>query len=110
MPFWSLSQNLLRTRITELENNEFTHTFVVKNGKIEIVGAKKELSRARDQADLMKDFVKYLPEVNITMSAHDGPSILMDWKLRNKHEELARRGEKISDEEAEEIDDDPTYV
>lgn len=55
----------------------------------------------------MKDFVKYLPQVNITMSAHDGPSVLMDWKLRDKHESLARQGKKIDDAEAEELDDDP---
>lgn len=90
-----------------MEINEFTHTFIVKNGEIEIVGTKKELGRAKDQANLMKDFVKFLPEVNITMSAHDGPSVLMDWKLRDKHESLAREGKKIPDEEAEELDDDP---
>lgn len=90
-----------------MEINEFTHTFIVKNGEIEIVGAKKELGRAKDQANLMKDFVKFLPPVNITMSAHDGPSVLMDWELRNKHESLAREGKKIDDQEAEELGDDP---
>lgn len=107
LPFLSLSTNLLRERIQEKEIDEFTHTFVVKNGEIEIIGAKKDLGRAKDQANLMKDFVKFLPEVNITMSAHDGPSVLMNHNLRDKHESLARDGKKIDDAEAEELGDDP---
>ena len=91
----------------EKEKDEFTHTFIVNNGEIEIIGAKKDLGRAKDQANLMKDFVTFLPEVNITMSAHDGPSILLNHDLRDKHESLAREGKKIDDLEAEELGDDP---
>lgn len=106
VPYLSLSPALLAARIAELEVNEFTHTFVVKNGKIEITGSKKELARASDQAGLMADFLQYLPDVNITMSAHDGPSILMEHGQKSRHEELGKEGQKMPDAEAELLNDD----
>lgn len=106
-PFLSLSRAKLSERIAEIESNEFVHTFVVANGKIAITGAKKELARASDQADLMKNFVHLLPDVNITMSAHDGPSVLLDWDLREKHANAAAKGQKISDRDADSINNDP---
>lgn len=82
------------------------HTFVVKNGEISITGNKKELARASDQAGLMKDFLKFLPDVNITMSAHDGPSVLLDYRLKEKHERAGKEGKEVSDKEAAQVDDD----
>ena len=106
VPFLSLSRSLLAQRIADLEAGEFTHTFIVKNGEIEITGNKKELARASDQAGLMKDFLKFLPDVNITMSAHDGPSILLDHALKEKHEQAGRAGRQVTDAEAGQVDDD----
>ena len=110
VPFLSLSPSLLAVRIAELEENEFTHTFVVKDGKIEITGSKKELARASDQAGLMADFLQYLPDVNITMSAHDGPSILMEYAQKSRHEQLGSEGKKMPDAEAELLNDDMAWV
>lgn len=107
LPFTALSQAKLAERVAEIESNEFVHTFVVRNGKITITGAKKELARASDQAELMKNFVQFLPDVNITMSAHDGPSVAVDWQLRERHVKAASAGKKISDKEADMINDDP---
>ena len=109
-PFLSLSPSLLHSRITTLENDPFTHTFIVRNGAISIVGAKKELARASDQAGLIKNFVNLLPDVNITMSAHDGPSVLMDWRLKDSHIQAAKSGKRLLDSEADKIDDDPAYI
>jgi hypothetical protein len=106
-PFLSLPTDLLHRRIDDLENNPFTHTFVVRDGKIEITGAKADLGRAKDQAGLMDKFVHLLPDVNITMSAHDGPSILVDWELKNKHRKAAIQNTKLTEEQAESVNDSP---
>lgn len=107
MPFLALPPHILHQRIEELEKNEFTHTFVVRNGEITITGSKKEMGRANDQAGLMKNFMHLLPDVNITMSAHDGPSIVLDWDMRQRHMHYAVRNQKMSPEEAEQVNDDP---
>lgn len=107
LPFLSLSPELLASRLRDVEADPFTHTFVVKNGRITIEGAKKDLPRASDQMNLMKDFVKWLPDMNITMSAHDGPSILLDYNLKEAHVKAAQAGKKIPDKVAETPDDDP---
>jgi len=101
-----LSPSLLAERIHKEENDPFTHTFVISNGHLEITGARKDLGRAKDQAELIESFLDLLPDVNITMSAHDGPSVLMDHGLRGKHESLGLSGGTISNEEAGTVNDD----
>lgn len=106
VPFLALSKDLLAERIRKEENDVFTLTLVIKNGALEIAGAKKDLARGKDQADLIRPFLKFLPDVNITMSAHDGPSVLLDRKLRDKHESYGSQGKTLTTEEANEVDDD----
>jgi hypothetical protein len=36
--------------------------------------------------------VPHLPDVNVTMSHHDGPSVFMDWKTKQRHLDHARAG------------------
>ncbi len=52
--------------------------------------------RALDQSGLMKRWAKYVDDVNITMSGHDGPSIMMDWETRQKHIYAAKAGKRES--------------
>ena len=42
----------------------------------------------------MKRWAKYVDDVNITMSGHDGPSIMMDWETRQKHIDAAKAGKR----------------
>jgi hypothetical protein len=39
--------------------------------------------------------VPHLPDVNVTMSHHDGPSVFMDWKTKQRHLDHARAGTGI---------------
>lgn len=79
---------------------------MIKAGKLDIIGAKKELGRAKDQAELIQPFLKLLPDVNITMSAHDGPSVLLDRALRDKHESYGKQKKILEDAVANAVDDD----
>ena len=65
---------------------------VVQGGNVKITGAHKDDGRAEDQEELMLRWKQWVPDVNITMSAHDGPSIMMDAKNREKHEVAAKKG------------------
>lgn len=84
------------------------------------VGGRKDAGRANDQLKLyvrsvplargrsdgprggarayaltyrMEAFLKHLPDVNITMSHHDGPSVFLDHAMKTKYLDLARAGQ-----------------
>lgn len=82
----------INSRALTLQNDPSTFTMVVKGGHVKIIGAHKDDGRAEDQEALMSRWTQWVPDVNITMSAHDGPSIIMDAKNREKHEEAAKKG------------------
>lgn len=78
----------------------------VRNGKVTLYGAKKDLKRAKEQSEMMQHFVQWLPDMDIVMSAHDGPAVMMDDKLRTLHTTKAAQGQMLTSEEAETVDDD----
>lgn len=117
--FWSLPPRVIRERAEKLQLDQSTFTMVINNDRsrkggkktkgddsgdeVEIVGAHAKDGRAKDQKELMKRWAKYVEGskrrdgkgfdgVNITMAAHDGPSVMMDEKSRNRHLEAARSG------------------
>lgn len=92
LPFYSLPPPVLLSRAYELSQDADTHTFVVKDGEVEITGPMKELARAGDQRELMKRYKQWLPDMNITISAHDGPSVLLDWRQKERHLTAAKEG------------------
>ncbi|GAA5940397.1 hypothetical protein JCM3775_005079 [Rhodotorula graminis] len=106
LPFWALSPKTLATRQAEQQVDPTTFTMVINKGAVEIVGSHAQDGRAKDQAELMKRWTKWVPDVNITMSAHDGPSIMMEHDVREKHVELAKKGKLLSDSEAAETGED----
>ena len=107
MPFLALPRSTLRSRQRAIARNENSHTFLVRDGEIKITGPKASLMRAKEQRELMLPFAQWLPDMDITMSAHDGPSVLMDARTRARHTDAASRGKILSVDEANEVDDDP---
>lgn len=78
----------------------------VRSGKLTIVGAKKDLKRAKEQGEMLNQFVEWLPDMDIVMSAHDGPAVVLDKRMRTLHVEKASRGQFLTAAEAEKVDDD----
>lgn len=92
LPFYALSPKTITARAELLQVDQSTFTMVVKDGHVEVLGAHALDGRAKDQLALMKRWAQYVPDVNISMSAHDGPSIMMDHGTRMKHLEAAKKG------------------
>ncbi|BGP24738.1 glycosyltransferase family 90 protein [Rhodotorula toruloides] len=109
LPFWALSPHILQERASKLHMDASTFTMVIRKGQVEIAGAHAKDGRAKDQAALMKRWAKWVPDVNITMSAHDGPSIMMDHGTRQKHLDFAKAGKLIPDAEADNVDEDAAF-
>ncbi|BGP40375.1 hypothetical protein JCM10449v2_004337 [Rhodotorula kratochvilovae] len=106
LPFWALAPKTIAARADALQLDSSTFTMVIKGGAVEIIGAHAKDGRAKDQAALMKRWSKWVPDVNITMSAHDGPSIMMEHGVRQKHLDAAKKGKILSDAEADEVGED----
>ncbi|GAA6001465.1 hypothetical protein JCM10207_006679 [Rhodosporidiobolus poonsookiae] len=106
LPFYAMPPAILAERAARLQVDPSTFTMVIENGKVEIVGAHAGDGRAKDQAALMKRWAKWVPDVNVTMSAHDGPSIMMDHRGRERHIAAAKKGTHLSREELDEVDED----
>ncbi|PLW28477.1 hypothetical protein PCANC_23113 [Puccinia coronata f. sp. avenae] len=105
-PFWALPPNVLRNRTEEAGKNEAFSTFVVKDGRVKAIGAKKDAPRTIDQLKLLEVIVPHLPDVNVTMSHHDGPSVFMDWKTKQRHLDHARAGKVLPPELIDHVEDD----
>ncbi|KAG0141447.1 hypothetical protein CROQUDRAFT_83232 [Cronartium quercuum f. sp. fusiforme G11] len=105
-PFWAISPHVIRNRSEQAGLGEVHSIFRIKDGKVKVEGKRKDDARTKDQLNLLEGFVKYLPDVNITMSHHDGPSVFLDYKTKLKHLKHARAGTVIPDEEVDIVEDD----
>ncbi|GJN90731.1 hypothetical protein Rhopal_003745-T1 [Rhodotorula paludigena] len=106
LPFWALTPKLIASRSARLQVDPSTFTMVIQGGEVAITGEHAKDGRAKDQAALMKRWVKWVPDVNVTMSAHDGPSIMMNHEVLQKHVELGKKGKLLSDDEADDVGED----
>ena len=75
-----------------LQDDASTFTMRIKDGETKIVGPHRADGRAKDQLELMKRWMHLVPDVNISMSAHDGPSIMMDHVSKQLHLDAANSG------------------
>ncbi|KAH9812106.1 family 90 glycosyltransferase [Melampsora americana] len=104
-PFWALPPHIIRNR-SEVAGQDDAYTIMrVKDGQVTVTGKNKDSGRTRDQLNLLNKFIRFLPDVNITMSHHDGPSVFMDWKTKQKHLDYAREGKVIPEKEVDLVDD-----
>lgn len=92
LPFLALPPDVLLERADELREDPNTFTATVVSGHLEIVGAHKDDKRAKNQGDLMKRWVKHVDNFNMTMSAHDGPSVILNHKVKERHITAALAG------------------
>lgn len=92
LPFLALPPDLLLERADDLRADPNTFTAAVKGGKLEIVGAHKDDERAQNQGKLMKRWVEHVDDFNMTMSAHDGPSVIMNHRVKERHIQAALAG------------------
>ncbi|KAI9618745.1 hypothetical protein KEM48_006509 [Puccinia striiformis f. sp. tritici PST-130] len=76
-PFWAIPPTVLRNRTEEAD-----------------------VGRTIDQLKLLEVIVPHLPDVNVTMSHHDGPSVFMDWKTKQRHLDHARAGKDRVEDDA----------
>ncbi|KNZ61972.1 hypothetical protein VP01_1329g9 [Puccinia sorghi] len=97
-PFWALPPHVLRNRTEQEGKNDAFSTFIVKNGTVKAIGPKKDAPRTIDQLKLLEVIVPHLPDVNVTMSHHDGPSVFMDWTTKQRHLDHARAGKILPPE------------
>lgn len=104
-PFHALPPSLIARRAETLQSDPSTFTVEVKSGAIEIRGAHRKDSRAKDIAALMKRWTHLVDDINVTMSAHDGPSIMMDHVFRTKLNKAADEGVLLSNKTAHMTDD-----
>lgn len=105
-PFFALSPALIQSRSFKLQTDASTFTMVLKNREVEIIGPHAGDGRAEDQKGLMRRWAQWMDDVNITMSAHDGPSIMMDHLTRGRHQEAAKAGKILSLAKSNEVDED----
>jgi hypothetical protein len=92
LPFYAMPPSMIHNRSMVLQSDASTFTMSIAKGKVKILGAHKADGRAKDQAALMKRWAKWVPDVNVTMSAHDGPSVMMDDRGKRRHVEAAKKG------------------
>jgi len=105
--FYALPPKVIRERAEKLQIDQSTFTMEISSttGKVVISGNHKEDGRAKDQKKLMERWSKWVvggevkrngktmrEGVNITMAAHDGPSVMMDERGRTRHLQAARQG------------------
>ncbi|GAA5875316.1 hypothetical protein JCM3774_005777 [Rhodotorula dairenensis] len=109
LPFWALPPSVIANRSQVVQTDPNAITLQIINGKVEVAGTFTEHPRARDQSGLMKRWTKHVDDVNITMSGHDGPSIMMDWGTRQKHIDAAKAGKLLTQEEADAVDEDAAW-
>lgn len=94
LPFWALPPSMIANRSQTIQADPNAITLKIIKGKVEVAGTFAKHPRALDQSGLMKRWAKYVDDVNITMSGHDGPSIMMDWETRQKHIDAAKAGKR----------------
>lgn len=76
-----------------MHNNAFTIT--VRNGgrKLNVVGPMKNTNTRPDQMlALLEGISKWLPDMNITITGHDSPWVMISGEAKEKHIAAAKAG------------------
>lgn len=72
-------------------------TLSIKDGGLTASGSHASSSKSEDIQDLMGDFVEVLPDIKLTFSEHEAPSVPLSGQARVLHVDAARekRGEYL---------------
>lgn len=87
---------MIANRSRTIQKDPAAITLMIIDGKVQVAGTFAQHPRALDQSGLMKRWTQWVDDVNITMSGHDGPSIMMDWGTRQMHLDAAKQGKRES--------------
>lgn len=109
LPFWAIPSDVLNERAMVLQDEPWTFSMAIQKGEVEVVGSHKDDGRAQDQKALMKRWVQWVPDVNITMSAHDGPSVMTDYETKNRHIKAAKAGKLLPTDVVDTLSDPPIW-
>ena len=79
LPFWGLSPQTIRARAREaLGGGNGLYGVLVRNGKISLLeGLGEEDWRRPATQGMLKDFVKYLPDMDLAFNVHDEPRVIV---------------------------------
>ena len=93
-PFFALEPHDLRHRSKVMQDRDHTFTLSFTNGYVSRHGPHADNKRAKDMAQLMNKFAKFVPgQVNLTFVIDDNPAVMMGWNQKERMLELARQGE-----------------
>ncbi|KAL8292384.1 hypothetical protein RQP46_000996 [Phenoliferia psychrophenolica] len=104
-PFASLTRDVLQARSDMLQHDKtfWMHdmTFTIRGGMSADGPMRADGHRADQVLELMKGFAQYLPDLNITMTGHDVPWVVVAGEARIRHVEAAKAGKYIEDKYVE---------
>lgn len=97
-PFLALSSAEVRARTKALATDHnlphMPHSFsiTIKDGSISATGPNHKIARAEDMQDLMSEFAEVLPDMTLTFSSHNEPTVAISGEARVRHVDYARQG------------------
>ncbi|GAA5832497.1 hypothetical protein JCM11251_001347 [Rhodosporidiobolus azoricus] len=107
LPFAAIRPEILQYRSAMLQNttgeemfwlHEKTVTLRIRDGKVTGEGPMQNvLNRTRDMVELLSGISQYLPDLNLTMTAHDAPFITLSGENKERHVQAALAGQYIDD-------------
>lgn len=117
LPLLGLPSEPLQARSREMIDNPQNYhyggsfTLWIKNGKISnITGGMADHTRVKEQTGLIQRFVNLLPDMNITIWAHDTSVVHLSGEKRAELEDLAKQGKTLSRDRWDDWGDPPEYV
>lgn len=117
LPFLGLPSEPLKERSRQMIEDHSNYyyqgsfTLWIKNGRLHnVTGGLSDHSRVEEQSDLIERFVHLLPDVNITIWAHDTSVIHLSGEKRTELEDLALQGKTLGQERWNDWGDPPEFV
>ncbi|GAA6037062.1 hypothetical protein JCM8097_005532 [Rhodosporidiobolus ruineniae] len=107
LPYAALRPEVLQARSEELQHPKKgassawlahdTVTIRVQDHQISTHGAQKDWDRIVDLTNIMKRFVEFIPDLNMTMTIHDSAFLTIGAENRERHEQAALAGTYLDD-------------
>ncbi|KAM0752099.1 hypothetical protein T439DRAFT_200763 [Meredithblackwellia eburnea MCA 4105] len=107
LPFASLPRDVLKQRSEMLQHDKdfwmhgMTFTIKVRDGGKELTAEgpmRENGARANQVMDLLAGFSQFLPDLNLTMTGHDTPWVVIAGEAKIRHLEAAKAEQYIAEE------------
>ena len=93
MPFWGLEPYVIRERVREAVGFDNMVVVVsIRNGKVTLIdgpGADRYQWYKDTTPNMIKNFVQYLPDMDLALNVHDEPRVVVQHDLLQRHVSLA---------------------